>query len=62
MRYWSVEFSALFHRLWSKSVGTPDYDKREWMQLEALVDDLIRSNLSNLNDESEWPRLSGPKK
>jgi hypothetical protein len=27
----------LLHRLWRKAVGTPDYDKTEWMRLEALV-------------------------
>jgi hypothetical protein len=23
------------HRLWDKAVGTPDYNKEEWKQLEA---------------------------
>jgi hypothetical protein len=26
--------SGLFHRLWSKAVGTPTYDKDEWKALE----------------------------
>ncbi len=26
---------ALFHHLWTKAVSTPDYDKREWIALEA---------------------------
>lgn len=25
----------LLHRLWSKAVGTPGYDKEEWKRLEA---------------------------
>lgn len=28
---------ALFHRLWSKAVGTPGYDKAEWKRMEALL-------------------------
>ena len=26
---------TLLHRLWTKAVGTPDYDKSEWKELEA---------------------------
>lgn len=25
------------HRLWSKAVGTPDYDKQEWKALEDAI-------------------------
>lgn len=28
---------ALFHRLWSKAVGTPDYVKQEWKDLERIL-------------------------
>lgn len=28
---------ALFHRLWTKAVGTPDYVKAEWRDLEAAM-------------------------
>jgi len=28
---------AIFHRLWTKAVGTHDYDKAEWKRLEKLV-------------------------
>lgn len=28
---------ALFHRLWSKAVDTPSYDKEEWMALEKVM-------------------------
>lgn len=27
----------LLHRLWSKAVGTPGYDKQEWKALEDLL-------------------------
>lgn len=27
----------LFHRLWTKAVGTKDYDKKEWMELERRI-------------------------
>lgn len=28
----------LFHRLWTKAVGTPDYVKKEWQELERRID------------------------
>lgn len=28
---------ALFHRLWSKAVGTPDYDRDEWEVMQAAL-------------------------
>lgn len=28
----------LFHRLWTKAVGTSSYDKREWQQLERYIE------------------------
>ncbi len=28
---------ALFHRLWSKDVGTPGYNKKDWVELERLI-------------------------
>ena len=27
----------LFHRLWTKAVGTKDYDKKEWQELERRI-------------------------
>ncbi len=27
----------LLHRLWTKAVGTPDYDKAEWLALERAL-------------------------
>lgn len=32
------EIHDLFHRLWTKSVSTPLYDKREWRKLEELIE------------------------
>lgn len=31
----------LFRRLWTKAVGTPDYDKEEWKELEWLLWTLV---------------------
>lgn len=28
---------SLFHALWGKAVGTPDYDKEQWLQLENVL-------------------------
>lgn len=27
----------LLHRLWTKAVGTPDYNKEEWRQMESCI-------------------------
>jgi len=32
---------ARFLRLWSQSVGTQAYNKQEWMDLQALLYDII---------------------
>lgn len=26
-----------FHKLWSKDVGTPNYDKKAWVELESRI-------------------------
>ena len=31
------EIKGLYHKLWSKDVGTPGYDKRDWMELQRLL-------------------------
>ena len=28
------------HRLWTKAVGTPDYDKKEWQRFESHVEEM----------------------
>lgn len=28
---------TLFHKLWSKDVGTPGYAKTDWMELQRLI-------------------------
>ena len=33
----AYDAELLFHRLWTKAVGTKDYDKREWQQLEMYL-------------------------
>jgi len=30
----------LFHRLWTKAVGTPGYDKRQWQDLNHAIETL----------------------
>ncbi len=32
---------AALHRLWTKAVGQPGYDKEEWKLLERLVEHLL---------------------
>ena len=33
----SQELHRQFHMLWTKAVGTPDYDNAEWKELERLI-------------------------
>ena len=33
----SEETHLLLHVLWTKAVGAPGYDKREWMDLESIL-------------------------
>lgn len=28
---------GLFHKLWSRDVGTPGYNKRDWTELQRLL-------------------------
>jgi hypothetical protein len=37
IKKWKFEVNAALHRLWTKAVGTDDYDKEEWKRLEALI-------------------------
>lgn len=32
----------LFHKLWTKAVGTPGYNKQEWTKLGNIITDLER--------------------
>ena len=36
------ESNTFLHRLWSKAVGTPSYDKEEWKALERCIFELIK--------------------
>lgn len=31
------EVRAVFHRLWTKEVGKPDYVKRDWRELRQMI-------------------------
>ena len=35
--------SELFHKLWTKAVGTEDYDKSQWIQLENLLHEFFKN-------------------
>jgi hypothetical protein len=32
------EVQVAFHRLWTKAVGSPNYDKAEWKRLDSAID------------------------
>lgn len=36
-----MDTHTLLHTLWTKAVGATDYDKREWMALEAALRPLL---------------------
>jgi hypothetical protein len=35
---------APLHALWTKAVGTPDYDKSQWIKLERIIHELKHEN------------------
>lgn len=37
------EISELFHKLWTKAVGTENYDKSQWIQLENLLHEFFKN-------------------
>lgn len=39
----------LLHTLWTKAVGTEDYDKQEWRALEAAINKLAFPNDKETN-------------
>lgn len=39
----------LFHRLWSKAVGTQEYNKEEWKKLEAKISNLMLKGKEKVN-------------
>ena len=56
----------LLHTLWSKAVGTPDYVKSEWMELEKLLvnqqpkhDLVVQALQQALEDVGEITAVSG---
>lgn len=34
----------MIHPLWTKAVGTPDYDKQQWLALQVAIEHLERDN------------------
>lgn len=53
---YSQRTNELFHRLWSKAVGTPDYEKAEWKELEHH----LLSPLREARDATPAPWLDWP--
>ena len=47
----------LFHRKWSRDVGTEGYDKHEWVELEKEILALIK--LTKIQDKPYYPCLGG---
>jgi hypothetical protein len=52
------EIHYLFHTLWTKAVGTADYDKSEWKRLSDFIYEHIK--LSPSRNSSLDPILSRP--
>lgn len=51
-----TEAQALLHRLWTKAVNTPDYNKREWQALQRFVDEAARQKKSRGVDRRKGER------
>ena len=56
------ELHGLVHRLWSKAVGTPDYDKEQWKRMEELVGKAFRTMLGPESDQLGYMAMITPKK
>jgi hypothetical protein len=60
------ELQELFHGLWSSAVGTPGYDKKKWLRMDAALNDLWRMSgqpFPRCNEPealSTWERLRKP--
>jgi hypothetical protein len=55
------ELHGLLHHLWSKAVGTQDYNKQEWKRLEELVGKAFRTILGPEADRAGYMALISPK-
>lgn len=44
LRSAAIDTHRAFHDLWSKAVGTPDYDKSEWRRLGNAIDTLVTAS------------------
>lgn len=56
------ELHGLLHQLWSKAVGTPDYDKLQWGRLEELLGKGFRTILGPECDRVGYMAMITPKK
>ena len=55
------ELHGLLHTLWSKAVGTQDYDKEQWKRLEELHGKAYRTILGPEVDRVGYMALISPK-
>jgi hypothetical protein len=39
----------LLHVLWTRAVGTKDYDKKQWQELETSIRNLIKPDFDDAN-------------
>lgn len=42
-----AEWHRILHRLWTRDVGTPGYNKRDWLELEAICMRMEREAKAN---------------
>lgn len=54
------ELHGLVHQLWSKAVGTSDYDKAEWKRMEELVGKAFRTILGSECDRLGYMAMITP--
>ena len=48
-----LTYDQIFHRLWTKAVGEPDYVKEEWHRAEKC---LLRSPLAHQLSGADWQK------
>jgi hypothetical protein len=53
------ELHEVLHTLWTKAVGTVDYNKTEWLRLETLVEQQRRKLRETLEQLITLQKTSG---
>ncbi len=61
----AIEVDGQLHRLWTKAVGTPDYDKEEWKAFECLLFQLFKDRRDRgwktVQNNVSWDEIPRPK-